>query len=413
MVKDVDEHDEPEPLHERARRLRPELERAERRAVAARELADPDGPEKLNALYQRLRSQVEHENNLYNQRVVWLITMQAFLFATVGLLFNSRVAHPQSMSWERDGFTGLICFSGIFVSLTAWQILSDARGVLDYLRDFWSDCTMSLDLRLTYPYPHTSGGGGQGTRRKILRSGNLPIFFALNWVVAAGILLGGYLADPVRPTLAVWVLWSISWAAAAVWSGQTVTRPRGWLGWAYFLPTLLGVWLLLIPELAPRHVLAQRILAQAVLVHRYWRFQPAAGCMPWAATVASFAFAWWARLHLGTLWSGTITRKEGHRVVDTGPYRLVRHPIYTGIIAAGFILAAELATLAAFAGAALMTLGWWMKAREEERFLSRELGPAYDDYRRRTPMLLPRIGPRGRPDRPHPDQAMAATSNGG
>lgn len=113
-----------------------------------------------------------------------------------------------------------------------------------------------------------------------------------------------------------------------------------------------------------------------------------------AATVASFAFAWWARLHLGSLWSGTITRKAGHRVVDTGPYRLVRHPIYTGIIAASFLLAIELGTPAAFAGAAFMTFGWWVKARTEERFLSRELGSAYDDYRRRTPMLVPFLGPR-------------------
>ncbi len=105
--------------------------------------------------------------------------------------------------------------------------------------------------------------------------------------------------------------------------------------------------------------------------------------------MASFAFAWWARLYLGSLWSGTITVKEGHRVVDTGPYRLVRHPIYTAIIAAGFIMAVELATPAALFGAALLTFGWWMKAREEERLLGQALGPAYDAYRRRTPMLVP------------------------
>jgi protein-S-isoprenylcysteine O-methyltransferase Ste14 len=113
-----------------------------------------------------------------------------------------------------------------------------------------------------------------------------------------------------------------------------------------------------------------------------------------AATVASFAFAWWARLYLGPLWSGSITRKEGHRVVDTGPYRLVRHPIYTGVIAASFVLAIELGAPVGFLGAAVMTLGWWMKAQQEERFLGQELGAAYDDYRRRTPMLAPFLGPR-------------------
>ena len=46
------------------------------------------------------------------------------------------------------------------------------------------------------------------------------------------------------------------------------------------------------------------------------------------------AFSWWARLHLGRLWSGTVTAKAEHRVIDTGPYRLVRHPIYTGLLLA-------------------------------------------------------------------------------
>ena len=47
---------------------------------------------------------------------------------------------------------------------------------------------------------------------------------------------------------------------------------------------------------------------------------------------AGLAFCWWARLHLGAMWSGTVTRKDDHHIVDTGPYGLVRHPIYTGLI---------------------------------------------------------------------------------
>ena len=58
------------------------------------------------------------------------------------------------------------------------------------------------------------------------------------------------------------------------------------------------------------------------------------------ATFAGILFAWWVRIHLGRLWSGAITRKEGHRVVDSGPYGLVRHPIYTGLLAATFTTAA-------------------------------------------------------------------------
>ena len=192
----------------------------------------------------------------------------------------------------------------------------------------------------------------------------------------------------LRATLGVWALWALSWGVAAIWSRRTVGRPAGVGGSAYYLPTLLGTWLLFGP------VLRSLRLAGDPIGRGYWRLAEPVGWMLCAATVASFAFAWWARLYLGSLWSGTITRKVGHRVVDTGPYRLVRHPIYTGIIAASFLLAIELGTPAAFAGAAVMTLGWWMKARAEEQFLDQELGRAYDDYRRRTPMLVPFLGAR-------------------
>jgi len=82
-------------------------------------------------------------------------------------------------------------------------------------------------------------------------------------------------------------------------------------------------------------------------------------------------------------------------VIQTGPYRLVRHPIYTGMLIAVWALAVQLGAAASLIGAALMTFGFWMKARLEERFLSAELGEAaYADYRDRTPMLIPLWPPR-------------------
>jgi protein-S-isoprenylcysteine O-methyltransferase Ste14 len=107
-------------------------------------------------------------------------------------------------------------------------------------------------------------------------------------------------------------------------------------------------------------------------------------------TAAGLAFCWWARLHLGRLWSASVTRKEGHHIIDTGPYAFVRHPIYTGIILASFATAVERGTAIALAGAAIMTIGWYMKARIEERFLRQELGAAaYDSYAGRVAMLVP------------------------
>ncbi|MEI9932166.1 MAG: isoprenylcysteine carboxylmethyltransferase family protein [Rhizomicrobium sp.] len=110
--------------------------------------------------------------------------------------------------------------------------------------------------------------------------------------------------------------------------------------------------------------------------------------------VLGFAFSWWARVWLGTLWSGQVTVKADHRVVDTGPYGIVRHPIYTGILLAVYATMALKGTILGIAAAVLITLGLWMKARLEEGFLREELGSGYDDYRSRVPMLMP-FGPKG------------------
>jgi protein-S-isoprenylcysteine O-methyltransferase Ste14 len=113
---------------------------------------------------------------------------------------------------------------------------------------------------------------------------------------------------------------------------------------------------------------------------------------------AGVALCWWARLHLGRLWSAEVTYKQGHRLVDSGPYRLVRHPIYTGFIMMYVGLAILCATLLALAGVLVMTVGLWLKARLEEQFLFEELGPViYGAYQARTPMFVPRM-----PRRPEP-----------
>ena len=108
-------------------------------------------------------------------------------------------------------------------------------------------------------------------------------------------------------------------------------------------------------------------------------------------TLAGILFAWWARIHLGRLWSSAITRKEDHRVVDSGPYAFVRHLIYTGIERGHLSRRRRRRRMiTGLIGAALVAIGLWLKARVEERFLTAELGAdAYEAYRRRVPMLVP------------------------
>jgi protein-S-isoprenylcysteine O-methyltransferase Ste14 len=93
------------------------------------------------------------------------------------------------------------------------------------------------------------------------------------------------------------------------------------------------------------------------------------------------------------LWSGRITRKPDHKIIDTGPFGVVRHPIYTGILLAVLGTLLVKGTVLGLIGAMLIAVGLWMKARLEEKWLSAELGPGYEAYRQRVPMLVP-FGPR-------------------
>lgn len=189
---------------------------------------------------------------------------------------------------------------------------------------------------------------------------------------------------------APWTLWAASWIVAALWANRTVAG-AGVARQATYRVFTTGGFLLLLVIVAPRGghgiPLPDRL---GFLFQDVWHVPVA---VQWAMVgLASLGllFCWWARLHLGALWSGRITRKEGHKVVDTGPYALVRHPIYTGLLTAGLATMILRGNLNAIIGFAMLVLGYWMKARLEERFLREELGPAdYDAYAARVPMLVP------------------------
>jgi protein-S-isoprenylcysteine O-methyltransferase Ste14 len=180
----------------------------------------------------------------------------------------------------------------------------------------------------------------------------------------------------------LWIAFVLSWVAASGWS-STVDKSVG-----------------MKREVPSRLLLVIGALILFVPAHGYegplrlWRVTYAEAWVLTGAIASGLAFAWWARIHLGVLWSARVTTKENHRVIDTGPYAVVRHPIYTGILFAIYATAAVKGTALAWAAAAIITTGLWMKARLEEQWLRTQLGPAYGEYRRRVPMLLP-FGPKG------------------
>lgn len=183
--------------------------------------------------------------------------------------------------------------------------------------------------------------------------------------------------QPAPAIAALWLIWVASWLAAAFWADPAAKRAGFQAEFSHRAVMVLGTVLLFIPA----HGYAGRL--------RLWMPNLAEAWTCVALIAIGLAFSWWARLHLGRLWSGTVTAKAQHHVVDTGPYGLVRHPIYTGLLLAIFATAAAKGTVWGIAGAVLLTIGAVMKAKLEERFLRDELGKAYDDYSRRVPMLVP------------------------
>jgi len=176
---------------------------------------------------------------------------------------------------------------------------------------------------------------------------------------------------------AAWIVWLFTWILAAGWSARTASHhdlgaesPSRVLTLAAVVMILASYW----------------PLPEAVL----WTMSAQISWLMAALVVIGLGFTWAARLHLGPLWSSTSAPTQDHRIVDTGPYGIVRHPVYAGLLLAVFATAIERGRLEAIAGALVLIAAISLRAKLEERFLRRDLGDdAYSGYRRRVPMLIP------------------------
>jgi len=116
---------------------------------------------------------------------------------------------------------------------------------------------------------------------------------------------------------------------------------------------------------------------------------------PWAfgigtvVTVAGLAFSVWARRVLGRNWSAIVTLKEGHELVTRGPYALVRHPIYTGLLLGFLGSAIARGRWSGLLATALFFLSALRKYRLEERWMRERFGDDYDAYRSRVKAIVP------------------------
>jgi protein-S-isoprenylcysteine O-methyltransferase Ste14 len=106
-------------------------------------------------------------------------------------------------------------------------------------------------------------------------------------------------------------------------------------------------------------------------------------------TAAGMFFSVWARLTLGRNWSGLVTIKQDHELIQRGPYQLVRHPIYTGMLVGMLGTAFIYGIARCFVGVLAVGLAFWLKMQIEERFMLQQFGAQYADYRQHVRALIP------------------------
>ena len=179
---------------------------------------------------------------------------------------------------------------------------------------------------------------------------------------------------------AMWMAWALYWWALSRNVKVTVRREALASRLLHIGPLALAALLLAAPHV-PIDFLAERILPWTVML--FW--------IGAALTFAGLLFAVWARVHLGTNWSGTVTLKRGHELITSGPYALVRHPIYTGLLLACLGSALARDEWRGVLALALVALALWRKLRHEERWMREQFGDAYGAYARRVAALVPLV----------------------
>lgn len=104
---------------------------------------------------------------------------------------------------------------------------------------------------------------------------------------------------------------------------------------------------------------------------------------------AGLAFCLWARATLGRNWSGIVTVKEDHELMVRGPYALVRHPIYTGLLAMFVATALVYGHIGGIVAVALVFVSFWIKLNDEEKVMLKQFPDQYPAYQQRVKRIIP------------------------
>lgn len=176
-----------------------------------------------------------------------------------------------------------------------------------------------------------------------------------------------------------WALFFVIWIAASVSNKRAVYSESQGRRWRYSLLLVAAYFLLLNPNRLP-HPFDLRLV-------------PCMNTIAWACAIsclAGLAFCVWARATLGRNWSGRITLKEDHELIERGPYRIVRHPIYTGLLVMYLATAILLGRIGGLIlGVPLVFASFWIKLRDEEKIMLKQFPEQYAAYQHRTARIIP------------------------
>jgi protein-S-isoprenylcysteine O-methyltransferase Ste14 len=173
-----------------------------------------------------------------------------------------------------------------------------------------------------------------------------------------------------------WIAWVVYWLVMAFATKRTIER-GGFIG--YRVVTI---------AVAIGCIAAAR-LSHVAVRSQVWHTTLALGVVTDCVVVVGAAFTVWARITLGRNWSAEVTFKQDHELIESGPYALARHPIYTGLIVMALGTAVNYGRAFGFALFVALCGGLWWKAVQEERIMSRHFPDAYADYKTRVHAIIP------------------------
>ena len=175
-----------------------------------------------------------------------------------------------------------------------------------------------------------------------------------------------------------WIIFVVVWLLGAVSTKRTIYRESGGERARYWVLLVIAYFLLFRSNTLPFPF--------------DWLAIPHRKSSAWAGAflcVSGLVFAIWARAILGGNWSGVITLKEGHELIERGPYRIVRHPIYTGILTMFAGTAIAIGYFGGFIGLLLLVVSFWMKLKREEDLMLRHFPDKYSAYQHRVKRVIP------------------------